>query len=179
MKWRRSISATSTPPLPQPKLALCGFARVHLAPRARAPALTMEIPVERFRYWDTTQKAIRRRTRRLRTARRRGLRRHPRPTPRNNHRAVRPSTGLETGWTDRLNNDPVFFDRMNRITRINRIKKKDPLSVPHPVNPVNPVQTLLVEPPPRAFCRTTEENPHPDPVALFPASSISRIRSPS
>ncbi len=41
--------------LPQPKLALCGFARIHLERRQRVN-LTVNIPVERFRYWDTTKK---------------------------------------------------------------------------------------------------------------------------
>jgi beta-glucosidase len=39
----------------QPKLALCGFVRVHLAQNQAAP-VTVEIPTERFRYWDTTKK---------------------------------------------------------------------------------------------------------------------------
>ena len=38
----------------QPKLALCGFTRVHL-PKDQSSAVTVEIPAERFRYWDTTQ----------------------------------------------------------------------------------------------------------------------------
>jgi beta-glucosidase len=37
--------------VPQAKLALCGFARMHLPPGATA-RVAMEIPVERFRYWD-------------------------------------------------------------------------------------------------------------------------------
>jgi beta-glucosidase len=41
--------------VPQPKLALCGFARVHLEPGQTAK-LTMEIPTERFRYWDVEKK---------------------------------------------------------------------------------------------------------------------------
>jgi beta-glucosidase len=41
--------------VPQPKLALCGFARVHLA-RGGISHITLDIPAERFRYWDTTQK---------------------------------------------------------------------------------------------------------------------------
>jgi beta-glucosidase len=40
---------------PQPKLALCGFARIHLA-RGRGARVTMDIPVERFRSWDTAKK---------------------------------------------------------------------------------------------------------------------------
>ena len=40
---------------PQPKLALCGFARVHLK-RGGMANITVDIPVARFRYWDTTQK---------------------------------------------------------------------------------------------------------------------------
>jgi len=39
----------------QPKLALCGFARVHLEP-GKTAKLTVAIPAERFRYWDTTKK---------------------------------------------------------------------------------------------------------------------------
>jgi beta-glucosidase len=39
----------------QPKLALCGFARVHLERRQRVN-VTVNIPVERFRYWDTAKK---------------------------------------------------------------------------------------------------------------------------
>jgi len=41
--------------LPQPKLALCGFVRVHLQPRQRVN-VTVSIPMERLRYWDTTRK---------------------------------------------------------------------------------------------------------------------------
>jgi beta-glucosidase len=41
--------------VPQPKLALCGFTRIHLAKGDRAH-LTMDIPAERFRYWDTETK---------------------------------------------------------------------------------------------------------------------------
>ena len=41
--------------VPQPKLALCGFTRIHLA-RGQGARVTMDIPMERFRYWDTTQK---------------------------------------------------------------------------------------------------------------------------
>jgi len=40
--------------LAQPKLALCGFVRVHLEQRQRVN-VAVNIPVERFRYWDTTQ----------------------------------------------------------------------------------------------------------------------------
>ncbi len=42
-------------PLPQPQLALCSFARIHL-PQGKTARLTLDIPVTRFRYWDTTQK---------------------------------------------------------------------------------------------------------------------------
>jgi len=38
--------------VPQPKLALCGFARVHLNPGESA-RVTVEVPAERLRYWDT------------------------------------------------------------------------------------------------------------------------------
>jgi beta-glucosidase len=40
---------------PQPRLALCGFARIHLQTNQGA-RFTMNIPVERFRYWDTEKK---------------------------------------------------------------------------------------------------------------------------
>jgi len=40
---------------PQPKLALCGFARVHLDPGQRVN-VAVNIPLERLRYWDTTKK---------------------------------------------------------------------------------------------------------------------------
>jgi beta-glucosidase len=39
----------------QPKLALCGFARVHLA-KGQATSIALNVPVKQFRYWDTTQK---------------------------------------------------------------------------------------------------------------------------
>ncbi|HUA67786.1 MAG TPA: glycoside hydrolase family 3 C-terminal domain-containing protein, partial [Candidatus Saccharimonadales bacterium] len=38
--------------VPQPKLALCSFVRIHL-PQGQIARVVMEIPVERFRYWDT------------------------------------------------------------------------------------------------------------------------------
>ena len=41
--------------VPQPKLALCGFARIHLL-KGQAARVTMEIPAERFRYWDMNKK---------------------------------------------------------------------------------------------------------------------------
>ena len=41
--------------VPQPKLALCGFTRVHLA-KGESRSVTLDVPAERFRYWDTTQK---------------------------------------------------------------------------------------------------------------------------
>jgi beta-glucosidase len=41
--------------VPQPKLALCGFTRIHLVP-GQATKVVMDIPTERFRYWDVTQK---------------------------------------------------------------------------------------------------------------------------
>ena len=40
------------PSQPQPQLALCGFTRVHV-PFGKTVPVTIEIPVERFRYWDT------------------------------------------------------------------------------------------------------------------------------
>ena len=41
--------------VPQPRQALCGFTRVHLA-KGQSAAVTLEIPAERFRYWDTAKK---------------------------------------------------------------------------------------------------------------------------
>ena len=41
--------------VPQPKLALCGFARVHLK-RGESSRVTIEVPAERLRYWDTEKK---------------------------------------------------------------------------------------------------------------------------
>ncbi len=38
--------------VPQPKLALCGFTRIHLT-KGKRTTVTMDIPAERFRYWDT------------------------------------------------------------------------------------------------------------------------------
>jgi beta-glucosidase len=38
--------------VPQPKLALCGFVRVHLN-RGETKRVTVEVPAERLRYWDT------------------------------------------------------------------------------------------------------------------------------
>ena len=43
------------PAVPQPKPALCGFQRIHLA-KGDATTVTVDIPAERFRYWDTTRK---------------------------------------------------------------------------------------------------------------------------
>jgi beta-glucosidase len=43
------------PAVPQPKLALCGFTRVHVA-KGGSATVTMEVPAQRLRYWDTTQK---------------------------------------------------------------------------------------------------------------------------
>jgi len=40
---------------PQPKLALCGFVRIHLQ-ASQGVRLTMDIPLERFRSWDPAQK---------------------------------------------------------------------------------------------------------------------------
>jgi beta-glucosidase len=39
--------------VPQAKLALCGFVRIHL-PKGGTARVALEIPAERFRYWDTT-----------------------------------------------------------------------------------------------------------------------------
>ena len=41
--------------VPQPKLALCGFTRVHLK-RGEASRVTVEVPATRLRYWDTEKK---------------------------------------------------------------------------------------------------------------------------
>jgi beta-glucosidase len=40
---------------PQPKLALCGFVRIHLQ-ASQGARFAMNIPVERFRYWDPEKK---------------------------------------------------------------------------------------------------------------------------
>ncbi len=39
----------------QPNEALCGFIRIHL-PESNTARVTLSIPAERFRYWDTTRK---------------------------------------------------------------------------------------------------------------------------
>ena len=41
--------------VPQPKLALCGFQRVSLK-RGESKTITIEVPAERLRYWDTQKK---------------------------------------------------------------------------------------------------------------------------
>jgi beta-glucosidase len=41
--------------VPQPKLALCGFARVQLK-HGESKKVTVEVPTERLRYWDTEKK---------------------------------------------------------------------------------------------------------------------------
>lgn len=41
--------------VPQPRLALCGFARVHVK-QGQAKSVTVDIPASRLRYWDTTKK---------------------------------------------------------------------------------------------------------------------------
>jgi beta-glucosidase len=41
--------------VPQPKLALCGFARVHLK-RGESSKVKVEVPTQRLRYWDTQKK---------------------------------------------------------------------------------------------------------------------------
>ncbi len=43
------------PDVPQPKLALCGFDRVHVK-HGQSTQVTIEIPAERLRYWDTEKK---------------------------------------------------------------------------------------------------------------------------
>jgi beta-glucosidase len=41
--------------VPQPKLALCGFTRVHLK-RGESGRVTVDIPAARLRYWDTEKR---------------------------------------------------------------------------------------------------------------------------
>ena len=41
--------------VPQPKLALCGFARAHLK-RGESKRVTVEVPADRLRYWDMQRK---------------------------------------------------------------------------------------------------------------------------
>jgi beta-glucosidase len=41
--------------VPQPRMALCGFARFHLAP-GQSRLATIDIPAKQFRYWDVAQK---------------------------------------------------------------------------------------------------------------------------
>jgi beta-glucosidase len=43
------------PSVPQPKLALCGFARVHVK-HGESKDVTVEVPAQRLRYWDTGKK---------------------------------------------------------------------------------------------------------------------------
>ena len=43
------------PPVPQPKLALCGFARVQVK-HCKSKGVTVEVPAERLRYWDIEKK---------------------------------------------------------------------------------------------------------------------------
>lgn len=43
------------PSATEPKLALCGFTRIHLQ-AGQAARVTVDVPVERFREWDETQK---------------------------------------------------------------------------------------------------------------------------
>jgi beta-glucosidase len=43
------------PSVPEPKLELCGFGRVHVQ-AGQATELTVDIPAERFRHWDVTGK---------------------------------------------------------------------------------------------------------------------------
>ena len=42
--------------VPQPLLALCGFTRVHI-PHGKTVPVSVNIPVERLRYWDTVMKS--------------------------------------------------------------------------------------------------------------------------
>jgi beta-glucosidase len=41
--------------VPQPRQALCGFARVHLA-SGETKTVTLDVPAKQLRYWDSTQK---------------------------------------------------------------------------------------------------------------------------
>ncbi|MGO8699933.1 MAG: glycoside hydrolase family 3 C-terminal domain-containing protein [Limisphaerales bacterium] len=41
--------------VPQPQLALCGFTRVHLK-RGESSKVTVEVPAQRLRYWDTRKR---------------------------------------------------------------------------------------------------------------------------
>ena len=41
--------------VPQPQLALCGLTRIHLA-QGKSNTVIIEIPAQRFRYWDVAQK---------------------------------------------------------------------------------------------------------------------------
>ena len=41
--------------VPQPRLALCGFTRIHLK-RGEANKVTIEVPAQRLRYWDPRKK---------------------------------------------------------------------------------------------------------------------------
>jgi beta-glucosidase len=41
--------------VPQPKLVLCGFTRVHMK-QGESKTVTVEVPATRLRYWDTQQK---------------------------------------------------------------------------------------------------------------------------
>ena len=41
--------------VPQPNLALCGFARVHMA-HGKTGNVALEIPAQRFRYWDAARR---------------------------------------------------------------------------------------------------------------------------
>ncbi len=43
------------PSVPQPTQALCGFARIHVK-KGQAKQVTIDVPAERLRYWDTEQK---------------------------------------------------------------------------------------------------------------------------
>ena len=41
--------------VPQPRLALCGFTRIHLDP-GQSTSVTVDFPTQRLRYWDEKQK---------------------------------------------------------------------------------------------------------------------------
>ena len=54
-KWPKFITAMSIPRCRSRKMSLCGFARLHLA-RGQQARVTVDIPAERFRCWDTASK---------------------------------------------------------------------------------------------------------------------------
>ena len=57
MKWRRFISATSTPPCRNPN-SRCAVSNACHLKRGESKTITIEVPAERLRYWDTRQETI-------------------------------------------------------------------------------------------------------------------------